>query len=66
MIQSIYITTYSLAKTNLESADVVIEPDTTDISAGEFNKTPELLELGELAAQEAVREIKIKLGVRYG
>lgn len=66
LIQSIYITTYSLAKSSLETADVVIEPDTADISAGEFSKTPELIDLGERAAAEALPEIKIKLGeVRY-
>ena len=61
LIQSIYITTYSLAKNNLESADVVIEPDTADISAGEFRRTPELIVLGEQAAAAAIPEIKRKL-----
>ena len=61
LIQSIYITTYSRAKSSLENADIVIEPDTADISAGDFRKTPELLILGELAAGEAIPEIKRKL-----
>lgn len=63
LIQSIYITTYSLAKNNLENADVVIEPDVADISAGEFRRTPELITLGEQAATAAIPEIKTKLKV---
>jgi len=63
LIQSIYITTYSLAKNNLENADVVIEPDIADISAGEFRRTPELITLGEQAAAAAIPEIKTKLKV---
>jgi NTE family protein len=61
LIQSVYITTYSLAKTSLESADFVIEPDIADISAGEFIRTPELIELGEAAASAALPEIRKKL-----
>jgi NTE family protein len=61
LIQSIYITTYSLTKNSLENADVVIEPDTADISAGEFRRTPELITLGEQAAAKAIPEIKKKL-----
>jgi len=61
LIQSVYITTYSLAKSSLENADIVIEPDTADISAGEFRRTPELITLGEQAASEAIPEIKKKL-----
>jgi NTE family protein len=61
LIQSIYITTYSLARTNLESADVVIEPDIADISASEFIRTPELIDLGESAASAVLPEIKRKL-----
>ena len=63
LMQSVYITTYSLARNSLEKADVVIEPDTADISAGEFRRTPELITLGEMAAAEAVPEIKTKLKV---
>jgi NTE family protein len=61
LIQSVYITTYSLAKSSLENADIVIEPAVADISAGEFGRTPELITLGEMAAAEAVPEIKRKL-----
>ena len=61
LIQSVYITTYSLVRSSLENADIVIEPDNADISAGEFSRTPELITLGEMAAAEAVPEIKRKL-----
>jgi NTE family protein len=61
LIQSVYITTYSLARNSLENADIVIEPAVADISAGEFGRTPELITLGEIAAAEAVPEIKRKL-----
>jgi len=63
LIQSVYITTYSLARNSLENADIVIEPDTADISAGEFRRTPELITLGELAASQSIPEIKRKLGM---
>jgi NTE family protein len=61
LIQSIYITTNSLAKTSLEGADFVIEPDIADISASEFVRTPELIDLGEAAALSALPQIKNKL-----
>jgi NTE family protein len=61
LIQSIYITTYSLARTSLDTADFVIEPDIADISAGEFVRTPELIDLGESAALAALPEIRKKL-----
>jgi NTE family protein len=62
MMQSIYITTYSLAQVSLANADVVIEPDLTNIGAGDFHKAPELVKRGEKAARKAIPEIKRKLG----
>lgn len=61
LIQSVYITTHSLTKSSLENADIAIEPDTADISAHEFRRTPELIDLGEIAASAAIPEIKRKL-----
>jgi NTE family protein len=61
MMQSIYITTYSLARTSLEDADVIIEPDLTHIGAGDFSKTGELITRGRQATREAIPEIKQKL-----
>jgi len=62
MMQSIYITTYSLARTSLGEADIVIEPDLAHIGAGDFTKAEELITRGQQAAQEAIPEIKRKLG----
>jgi NTE family protein len=61
MMQSIYITTYSLARTNLLDADIVIEPDLAQIGAGDFHKARELITRGRQAAQNAIPEIKRKL-----
>jgi NTE family protein len=61
MMQSIYITTYSLARNSLENADIVIEPDIYNIGAGDFSKARELITRGRQAAEEAIPEIKRKL-----
>jgi len=61
MMQSIYITTYSLARTNLKDADIVIEPDLTNLGAGDFQKAEELISQGQKAAQKAIPEIKKKM-----
>jgi len=61
MMQSIYITTYAVARNSLTDADIVIEPDLTNIGAGDFNKAQELITRGQQAAQEAIPEIKRKL-----
>ena len=61
IIQSIYIATYSLIRTSMEGADVIIEPEVAHIGASEFLKAPELISWGEKAAQMAIPEIKRKL-----
>jgi NTE family protein len=62
MMQSIYITTYSLARSSLLAADCVIEPELIDIGAGDFKRARELITRGREAAQGAIAEIKAKLG----
>ncbi len=62
LLQSIHIGTYSLVKSSLEKADVVIEPDVVHIGAAEFHHAQEGIRLGELAAQAAVPEIRSRLG----
>lgn len=62
MMQSIYITTNSLAQNNMLDADIVIQPDVAHVGASEFNRADEMLELGEQATREAMPEIKRKLG----
>ena len=61
MMQSVYITTYSVARSSLENADIVIEPELAHIGAGDFQKARELINRGRQAAEEAVPEIKNKL-----
>jgi len=62
LMQSFYITTYSLAHSSLGEADVVIEPDMPHIGTGDFSKVEEMITCGQRAAQEALPEIKRKLG----
>lgn len=61
MLQSVYITTYSLARTSLAAADCVIEPDLIDIGAGEFKRARELITRGREAARAAIAGLKEKL-----
>ena len=61
LMQSFYITTYSLAHRSLEEADIVIEPDMPHIGAGDFNKAEEMIASGQQAARDAIPEIKRKL-----
>jgi NTE family protein len=63
LLQSIHIGTYSLVKSSLENADIVIEPDVVHIGAAEFNHARECIRLGELAAQKAIPEIRSRLGI---
>ncbi len=58
IMQSIYITTYAMARHNLEDADIVIEPDLSGIGAGDFKKARECIIRGEQAARSAIPEIK--------
>ena len=62
LLQSLHIGTYSLVKSSLEKTDVVIEPDVVHIGAAEFHHAQECIRLGELAAQEAMPEIRSRLG----
>lgn len=61
LAQSTTITTSLLARTNLAAADVVIEPDLAYFKLSDFNKAPDILNLGIEAAERAVGEIKGKL-----
>jgi len=63
LIQSVHIGTYSLVRSSLEKADVVIEPDVVHIGAAEFHHARECIKQGELAARKAMPEIKSKLGI---
>ena len=61
IMQSIYITSHSVVKSSLEGADIVIQPQVAHIGIGEFHRARELILQGELAAQEAIPEIKKRL-----
>jgi len=61
LMQSFYITTYSLARSSLGEADIVIEPYMPHIGAGDFSKAGEMITRGQHAAREALPEIKRKL-----
>ncbi|MFQ5996723.1 MAG: patatin-like phospholipase family protein [Dehalococcoidales bacterium] len=61
VMQSIYVGTSSLVRSNLEGADIVIEPKVAHIGAGDFHHAEECIRQGELAAQSSIPEIKRKL-----
>ena len=62
IMQSIYIGTYSLVSHSLEGADIVIEPRVADIAYGDLHRATECILRGEVATQDAIPEIKRKLG----
>jgi len=61
LLQSLYIASYSLVKSSLEGADVVIEPRLADITFSDFRRAEECILCGALAAQESIPEIIRKL-----
>ena len=63
IMQSIYISTYSLVKSSLEGADVIIEPDLADIPYGDFQRAKEVISQGALATQGTIPEIKRQLNI---
>jgi len=58
LMQSTFISTYSLVRESMEEADIIIEPHVTHIGAGDFRHAHECIRLGELAARGAIPEIK--------
>jgi len=61
LMQSMYIATYSLVRSSMEEADIIIEPQVAHINAGDFNHARDCIRQGELAAQASIPEIKRKL-----
>ena len=61
IMQSIYIGTYSLVRSSLEGANIVIEPRVAHIGSGDFHHAQEHILQGELAAQESIPEIKRRI-----
>ncbi len=61
LMQSLYITTYSLAATSMAEADIIIEPSMPHIYTADFHKADEMIERGREAARKALPELKKKL-----
>ncbi len=61
IMQMVHIISYQGVKFSLVGADVIIEPQVTHISWGDFHRAQECILQGELAAQAAIPEIKRKL-----
>jgi len=61
MLHSLYIATYSLVRSNLAGADIVIEPRLPNIGYGDFQRVDEAVRQGEIAAKELVEQIKQQL-----
>ncbi|MBI2869896.1 MAG: patatin-like phospholipase family protein [Chloroflexi bacterium] len=60
MMQSIYIGAYSLVRTCLSEADVVIEPELA-YGPGDFHHIRQIIQAGEAAARQSIPEINRKL-----
>ncbi len=63
IMQSLYISTHSLVKSSLDSADIVIEPDLVDIPYGDFQRAKECISRGAAAARDVIPEIKRQLNI---
>jgi len=61
MLHSLYIATYSLVRSNLAGADIVIEPRLPHIGYGDFHRIGDSIAQGEIAAQELIEQIKQQL-----
>lgn len=66
LLQSLYISTYIIAKASVKGADIAIHPKTAHISPADFHRAREFIEQGEIAAREAMPEIKRKLSQAGG
>ncbi|TES83083.1 MAG: patatin family protein [Dehalococcoidia bacterium] len=66
LLQSLYISTYIIAKASVKGADIAIHPKTAHISPADFHRAQEFIEQGEIAAREAMPEIKRKLSQAGG
>jgi NTE family protein len=61
LLQSLYIASYSLVKSSIECADIVIEPRLADITFSDFRRAEECVLQGALAARDSIPEIKRQL-----
>ena len=58
LIQSFYIMEYEIIRSSILKADVIIEPDVTQIEVYEFHRGQEAIEAGYKAAKAVIPEIK--------
>ena len=61
VLHSLYIATYSLVRSGLAEADIVIEPKLPRIGYGDFHRISDSIAQGEIAAEELVGQIKQQL-----
>jgi NTE family protein len=61
LLQSLHIATYSLVKSSVKGSDVIIRPQVGEITGSEFHRAEELIARGNLAARNAMGEIRRKL-----
>ncbi len=58
IMQTINISSYRIIKTSLAGADIVIEPEVSEIGYADFHHARQCILQGELAAKKAIPEIK--------
>jgi NTE family protein len=58
LIQSIYMMEYEMFRASILKADIMIEPDVSNIEIYEFNRGPEAIEAGYKAAVDVIPEIQ--------
>lgn len=63
MMQALSITTHTLVRNCLKDADIVIEPDVSEMGANDFDRVTETIEHGRVAAQEAIPQIRKRLHI---
>jgi len=64
LIQSIYIMEYEMVRASILKADIMIEPDVSNIEVYEFQRGPEAIEAGYRAAVDVIPEINKLLNSR--
>ena len=62
IMETIHIATSQALRSSLSETDIVIEPQVTSIGHFDFHRTQECILQGELATQDAIPEIKRRLG----
>ena len=62
IIQSVYIASYSLIKSSLKGADIIIQPKLAHIAGRDFHQTEECILQGRIAAQKVITWRKERAG----